>query len=179
MSIYQKLFKVQQEVKAPKNLNNSFGKYKYRSLESILESAKPVLAKYNCGIHFEDEIIFMEGRFYLKATAVFFDAEATAEGQVIKVPSLARESDVKKGMDSAQVTGASSSYARKYAISALLAIDDSKEQVDSSDNSGQLPTLRKGTPSWDNVKKALNEGFTIEQARTKYVISEKLAKELQ
>lgn len=125
MSILEKLAAVQQEVKAPKNLYNSFGDFKYRSAESILEALKPVLAKNNATIILSDSIEEIGGRVYVKATAGFFDLEN--EASRIDVSAFAREPDEKKKMDSAQITGTASSYARKYALNGLLLLDDTKD----------------------------------------------------
>ena len=131
MSVYDKLMKVQQELKAPKNNFNSFGKYKYRSAEDILEAVKPLLAKYKATMFITDDIRAIEGRFYLEATITFVDAET---GEKVVVKALAREQEDKKGMDPAQLTGAVSSYARKYALSGMFAIDDTKD-MDTMNNS--------------------------------------------
>ena len=124
MSILEKLAAVQQEVKAPKNLYNSFGDFKYRSAESILESVKPILAKNNATIILSDSIEEVGGRIYVKATATIYDIE---DGAAASVSAFAREPDEKKKMDSAQITGTASSYARKYALNGLLLLDDTKD----------------------------------------------------
>lgn len=124
MSILEKLAAVQQEVKAPKNLYNSFGDFKYRSAESILESVKPILAKNNATIILSDSIEEVGGRIYVKATATIYDIE---DGAAAGVSAFAREPDEKKKMDSAQITGTASSYARKYALNGLLLLDDTKD----------------------------------------------------
>lgn len=116
------LRKIQIELKAPKNLYNSFGKYSYRSCESILEVVKPLLEKHKANLTLTDAIVPMEGRWYIKATAIF-DSE---EGTVV-TNGWAREPDSKKGMDESQVTGTASSYARKYALNGLFLIDDTKD----------------------------------------------------
>ena len=103
-----KLTQIQSELKAPKNQYNSFGKYKYRNCEDILEAVKPLLAKYDCKLIITDEVINIGTRFYIKATAKFL----SDEGQV-DVSAFAREEESKKGMDGSQVSGAASSYARK------------------------------------------------------------------
>jgi len=124
MSVYLKLMKVQSELKAPKSQTNSFGKYKYRSCEDILEGVKPLLLQNKVLIVINDEIEHIEGRYYVKATATFIDAET---GEKVEVVANAREPENKKGMDESQITGATSSYARKYALNGLLAIDDTKD----------------------------------------------------
>lgn len=124
MSILEKLAAVQQEVKAPKNLYNSFGDFKYRSAESILEAVKPILAKNKATILLSDNIEEVGGRIYVKATATIYDIEG---GAAFFVSAFAREPDEKKKMDSAQITGTASSYARKYALNGLLLLDDTKD----------------------------------------------------
>lgn len=129
-NVYQKLMSVQKDLKAPKNQYNSFGKYRYRSCEDILEGVKPILNQYNCAITLADEIEQIGDRYYVKATATFFDCET---GNAVSNTALARESDDKKGMDASQVTGTASSYARKYALNGLLLIDDTKD-ADTDEN---------------------------------------------
>lgn len=125
MNIYEKLAKIQAELKAPKNQYNSFGGYNYRSFEDILESVKPLAHKYNAVVIVSDELSVKGDRYYVAAHAMLVDTEE--EGQ-ITATAYAREPDTKKGMDSSQITGASSSYARKYALNGLFAIDDTKDK---------------------------------------------------
>lgn len=132
MNIYQKLNKIQTELKAPKGQYNQYGKYKYRNCEDILEALKPLLKETQTAIIINDDIFFKEGRFYIAATVTLYDCEEGQTGS-IKNTAYAREEDSKKGMDGSQVTGASSSYARKYALNGLFAIDDTKD-ADSQDN---------------------------------------------
>jgi hypothetical protein len=117
-----KLTQIQSELKAPKNQYNSFGKYKYRNCEDILEAVKPLLAKYDCKLIISDEVINVGTRFYIKATAKFKSNDG-----VVTVSALAREEESKKGMDGSQVSGAASSYARKYCLNGLFLIDDTKD----------------------------------------------------
>ena len=123
MSIYETLSHIQVELKAPKNLYNSFGKYKYRNAESILEAAKPLCAKHGCTLTVSDEVILIGDRYYIKATATVQDKD----GNAASTTALAREDETKKGMDGAQITGTASSYARKYALNGLFCIDDTKD----------------------------------------------------
>lgn len=132
MSVYEKLLKVQSELKAPKSQYNSFGKYKYRNCEDILEAVKPVAEKYKALVIIGDSLEMIGNRFYIKATAEFIDAET---GEKVVENAYAREEDSKKGMDASQVTGATSSYARKYALNGLLCIDDTKDS--DATNSGK------------------------------------------
>lgn len=124
MSVYEKLMKVQAELKAPKGQYNSFGKYKYRSCEDILEAVKPLNAKHGVVLTVGDEVVEISNRFYVKATATFVDIES---GEKIINTALAREDDAKKGMDGSQITGTASSYARKYCLNGLYCIDDTKD----------------------------------------------------
>ena len=124
--IKNNLSRIQQELKVPKNQYNSFGKYKYRNCEDILEGVKPLLNE-ECDLYFDENIEMIGDRFYVKATAIFEDKNKT-----YKVSSFARESLDKKGMDSAQITGAASSYARKYALNGLFLIDDTKDDLDAN-----------------------------------------------
>lgn len=117
-----KLQLIQQSLKAPKDAHNDFGNYNYRSCESILEALKPLLAKHECSLTLSDEIVHIGGWNYVKSTARITDETYNRE-----VSAFAREQETKKGMDAAQITGAASSYARKYALNGLFAIDDSKD----------------------------------------------------
>lgn len=121
--ILDKLIDVQSELKVPKNQYNSFGKYKYRSVEDIQEAAKPVLKKHGLTLTLTDEAITLDGRFFVKATASICDPE---DGTHHEVSSFAGIDFNKKGMDASQVVGCASSYARKYALNALFLLDDSK-----------------------------------------------------
>lgn len=124
MSIQTKLMNIQHRLNAPKNLYNSYGNYSYRSAEGILEAVKPLLYEYGCTIKFESEIVEVADRIYIYEKAILTDTET---GESIVAGEPAREPDTKKGMDSAQVTGATSSYAKKYALNSLFAIDDNKD----------------------------------------------------
>lgn len=149
MNIYEKLLKAQVELKAPKGQYNSFGKYKYRSCEDILEALKPVLDKLKLTLFISDEIVEVGGSYklekkdetvetvgrkYVKATITLVNIEKPDE--IIKTSALAREEEAKKGMDGSQITGASSSYARKYALNGMFMIDDTKDS-DSTNTHGK------------------------------------------
>ena len=134
MNTLEKLYVVQQQIKAPKGQYNGFGGYKYRNCEDILEAVKPVLDKVKAIIVLSDELVQIGDRYYVKANASFIDIEAT-ESNILSNTAYAREEDTKKGMDGSQITGASSSYARKYALNGLLAIDDTKDS--DTTNKGQ------------------------------------------
>lgn len=125
MNIYEKLLYIQNELKAPKNQFNKFGNYKYRNAEDILEAVKPICLKYKAVINVCDTIIQVGDRYYVQANAIITDVEKPTE--YIENKASAREEENKKGMDSSQVTGATSSYARKYALNGLLCIDDTKD----------------------------------------------------
>ena len=124
-NIYLKLMAIQKELKAPKNLKNSFGNYYYRNAESILEALKPLEVKYKVITVLSDEIVEIGGRVYVKTIASLIDAEN--DNEPLTVTAYAREAETKKGMDDAQVTGATSSYARKYALNGLFLLDDTKD----------------------------------------------------
>ena len=141
MSVYTKLLNVQSELKAPKSQYNSFGKYKYRSCEDILEALKPILNKNKATVIISDDILFVEGRHYIKATVKFIDTE---NGEMVENSALAREDEVKKGMDSSQITGSVSSYARKYALNGMFAIDATKDS-DSTNTHGVEPDKPEST----------------------------------
>lgn len=130
--VYEKLLQIQSKLKAPKGQYNEFGKYKYRSCEDILEALKPLLAEVKAAVTLNDEIVQVGERIYIKATASFIDIE---DKQTITTTAYAREEETKKGMDGSQITGASSSYARKYALNGLFAIDDNKDS-DTTNNQG-------------------------------------------
>ena len=137
MTLKEKLMNIQAELKAPKNLKNTFGGYNYRNAESILEALKPLLVKYKATVTITDTIEVIGDRIYVMAIASIFNAEKTeAEDYPISTTAYAREADSKKGMDDAQVTGATSSYARKYALNGLFLLDDTKD-VDSEEYQAQ------------------------------------------
>lgn len=141
MNLTTKLMHIQTELKAPKNLYNSFGKYKYRNAESILEALKPLEAKYKVAVVIEDQIETVSGRFYIKTFVRLMDCES--EDHIITC-AYAREAETKKGMDEAQVTGATSSYARKYALNALFLLDDTKD-VDTEEYQSQKKESKPAT----------------------------------
>lgn len=124
MSVYEKLMKVQSEIRAPKSNYNSFAKFNYRSLEDITEALKPVLSKHGATIILNDSVEVIGDRHYMKCTATFYDCET---GESISNTSYAREAAEKRGMDEAQVSGMASSYCRKYCLNGLLLLDDVKD----------------------------------------------------
>jgi hypothetical protein len=119
-----KILKIQNELKAPKGQYNSFGKYKYRSCEDILEAVKPLLKENKLIMNITDELVYIGERYYIKATAILTDVE---NGEQFMNVAYAREDESKKGMDGSQITGTASSYARKYALNGLFLIDDTKD----------------------------------------------------
>ena len=123
-NIRQKLQGIQSSLKAPKGQTNKFGGYRYRSAEDILEALKPLLGEWGCSLVIQDEMVEVGGRVYVKATANLIDNETES---VLSTSAFAREAEAKKGMDDAQITGSASSYARKYALNGLFAIDDTKD----------------------------------------------------
>lgn len=124
LGIYEKLSAIQQEIKAPKGQYNSFGKYKYRSCEDILEAVKPICAKHKTTLVLLDSISEINGRFYVTAQAQLHDCESD---NAVTATAYAREPEKKTGMDESQITGTASSYARKYALNGLFCIDDTKD----------------------------------------------------
>lgn len=147
MSVYKKLMDIQNELKSPKSQYNSFGKYNYRSCEDIQESLKPLLVKFGATVFIKDDIVLVDSRYYVKAIVTFVDIET---GNTIESFAYARESEEKKGMDSAQVTGATSSYARKYALNGLFLLDDTKDNDHDSNHQTDVKTEK---PSYDNKEK--------------------------
>lgn len=140
------LQEIQSELKAPKGQRNNFGNYNYRSAEDILEAVKPLLEKHKCALVISDEVLEVGGRLYVRATAMLaFENQPFASAS-----AYAREAEIKKGMDEAQITGSASSYARKYALNGLLAIDDTKD-ADFTNRHG------KDSPATKKVAKNNNE----------------------
>lgn len=138
----KELINIIAELKAPKGQYNSFGKYKYRSCEDILEAVKPLCVKNNVLLTITDDIVLIGDRFYVKATATV----TNLEGASVSASALAREEDTKKGMDGSQVTGASSSYARKYALNGLFCIDDTRD-ADATNTHGKEQAAQQPTPT--------------------------------
>ena len=137
MTFYEKLSDIQMRLKAPKSQYNSFGKYNYRNCEDILEAVKPLLNEHKLYINISDSVESIGGRYYIKAVVTVSDGENSISSQ-----AYAREEESKKGMDGSQVTGASSSYARKYALNGMFAIDDTKDS-DATNTNGKEQTKEK------------------------------------
>lgn len=164
MTITDKLLKIQCELKAPKNQFNSFGKYKYRSLEDITEAVKPLLLVSKCALLINDEIVEVGGRVYVKATATLISGD-----EKIAATAFAREPENKKGMDEAQITGSASSYARKYCLNGLFAIDDTKDadgynNRDDNKSSQRSPSLYNPEHS-DNIGSRASPKITTKQLK--------------
>lgn len=148
MNLTQKLLQIQSELKVPKGQYNSFGKYRYRSGEDILEAVKPVNAKYGLLLHLKDEPVLIGDWHYIKATATITDGKDT-----LSVEAYARESLTKKGMDDSQITGTASSYARKYALNGLYLIDDTKD-ADTDEYQQQQRNQNQGGQQTQQTKMA-------------------------
>jgi hypothetical protein len=166
VNLYQKLLNIQLELKAPKNQYSDFGKYNYRSCEDILEALKPLMVKYEVVLLIEDEVVNIGDRYYIKSTAKFIDAEGDPEG--LTATAYAREDENKAKMDLSQMTGSASSYARKYALNGLFAIDDTKDSdstnthgkedgKDPTENKSQSKPSAKKDNKKDDDKKVIND----------------------
>ena len=180
-SFRQKLIQVQSELKAPKNQKNNFGGYQYRNCEDILESLKPLLLKHDLCMSISDDIIEVGARIYVKATVKVFD---DFNEQIVS--AFAREDEGKKGFDLSQLTGATSSYARKYALNGMFLIDDTKDS-DATNTHGKEESKTPAPPSKSSisdlakVKSALsgaNRASVINQLESMYVITPEEIKEL-
>lgn len=173
----KELILIQSELKAPKNQFNAFGKYKYRSVEDILEALKPLLLKYECTLTIEDEVKEVGGIVFIEATAsIQIDKEGRTEGR--SVTAQAGIDINRKGMDVAQSFGSSSSYARKYALNGLFLIDDTKDPDSTNDHGGKKEELNLAHVKWNGAKDSLANGkVTLEQIKSVYILtsqSEKL-----
>lgn len=156
MNIYQKLLSIQTQLKAPKSQFNAFGKYNYRNCEDILEALKPYLNENKAIVLISDKPLLVGNRIYIEATVKFVDIET---GEMIETTSIAREEETKKGMDSSQITGSASSYARKYALNGMFAIDDTKDS--DTTNKGNDDTKKESKEKIDtkNTDKCTREEY--------------------
>lgn len=154
--IYRKLMEVQRCLKAPKGQYNAFGKYSYRSCEDILDAVKPLLSEQGAALILSDKIECISGRYYVQALARFIDIES---GEEIASAAYAREEEQKKGMDGSQITGASSSYARKYALNGLFCIDDNKDS-DSTNAGQETPGQSPNKGNAETPEQSPNKGNT-------------------
>ena len=176
-----KLVLIQQELKAPKNQRNNFGKYNYRSCEDILEAVKPLANREGCVVTVSDQVILVGDRIYVKATAQITDGN-----KEIETTAFAREPEQQKGMNEAQITGSASSYARKYALNGLFAIDDTKDADATNDHSSKkvkpktAPTskvvLKYGSTEYEGVVKALKDGYKLADIKKKYEVPAEVEK---
>lgn len=178
-NVYQRLSAVQNELKVPKGQKNTFGGYSYRSAEDILEAVKPVLKKHELILTISDELEVRGDRYYIKATArvVCLDfVSSSAIPGLAEAHGYAREEETKKGMDGSQITGAASSYARKYALNGLFNIDDTKDADTDAHHkvTHQEPAKRAETPL---VAKSSGTEPGGELTRAKRAIMEELAKQ--
>ena len=175
----EKLVKIQNEIKAPKNQYNSFGKYKYRNAEDIFEAAKPICFKYGVFLSISDQVIEVAGELFVESTATITDGE-----KVINVKAQAGLDLNRKGMDKAQASGASSSYARKYALGGLFLLDDTKD-ADATNTHGKSapavkPVLVENSEAYLKVVTALKSGkATMSQVESKYTVSAELKNKLK
>jgi len=168
LTFHDKLNRVQVELNCPKNLYNKFGNYKYRNAESILEGVKPLLDEYNLILVINDEPVVIGDRFYIKATAEIGDLNSK-----VNSVAYAREPESKKGMDPSQITGATSSYARKYALNGLLCIDDNQD-ADSMDNSKEGKTTSIAKKISKVVDNDMKEVMKESNLNTANIIKDKL-----
>lgn len=150
MTIHEKMMKIQTTLKAPKNLFNSFGNYKYRNAEGILEAVKPLLAENKLSMYISDDVQAVNDRVYVKATVSIFDIET---GESVMATASAREALNKKGMDDSQITGTASSYARKYALNGIFLLDDTKD----ADENQKERTARANKQEQEKNKEKLEQ----------------------
>lgn len=165
MEAYKALLLIQSELKAPKGQYNSFGKYNYRSCEDIVEALKPLLSKTNTVLIVNDKITMVGDRYYIEAKAKLISVD---EGSSVESTAYAREDEQKSGMSLSQVTGATSSYARKYALNGLLAIDDTKD----ADSVEDKPLPQNTAYNWKTLKTRAVQGGVTEEALKDYLKNE-------
>lgn len=166
MNIYEKLMNIQEKLNVPKNQLNKFGGYNFRSCEDILEAVKPLLKENKLALQISDEIVPLGDRYYVRATATLVDVEnPNEEIKSIKNVGYAREEENKKGMDASQVTGATSSYARKYALNGLFCIDDTKDP-DTNEYQNQQRNYQNNKTN-NQVVKQNNQPKIITEAQRK------------
>jgi hypothetical protein len=167
----KELILIQNELKAPKNQFNAFGKYKYRNCEDILEALKPLLLKYECTLTMEDEVKEVGGIVFIETTvSIQIDKEGRTEGRA--VTAQAGIDINRKGMDVAQSFGSSSSYARKYALNGLFLIDDTKDPDSTNDHGGKKEELTPSHVKWQGAKDSLTNGkVSMEQIKSVYILT--------
>ena len=179
VNVYKKLLEVQSRLKAPKLQNNKFGGYKYRSCEDILEAVKPILKEVGATIKLSDEMTMVGERYYIRATALFIDTESGAN---ISNNAYAREEEMLKGMTGAQITGTASSYARKYALNGLLAIDDTKDadtdefgnivNGNTNNNTNNKPTPKFVKCTDKQIEEAIKLGVDVQGMMTYFQVKD-------
>jgi len=179
MEIKQALALIQKELKADKNQFNSFGNYKYRSCEDILKALKPLLDKTGTILILNDEVVNIGNRYYVKALATLQSVDKETS---ICSTAYAREEEIKKGMDGSQITGASSSYARKYALNGLFGIDDTKDsdKTNKGLSGASRPLKTPSTSNFDKAKSVIektDDAITLGEAMDKIVTSDKYTDE--
>ena len=157
----KELLNIQTKLKAPKNLYNSFGKYKYRNFEGICEAVKPYLAEEGCTLVISDEVVQVGERYYIKATATL----ANSTGEQTSVSAYAREALDKKGMDDSQITGTASSYARKYCLNGLFLLDDTKD-ADTDEYKKEADTKAEMAKAEEEEPKKATDLINYAQAET-------------
>lgn len=157
---------IQTELNAPKSQYNKFGNYAYRSCEDILQALKPLLSKYCCSLVMRDEIKLIGDRYYVEAEVTLYASDGTS----ISARALARESEQKKGMDASQITGSTSSYARKYALNGLFAIDDNKD-ADTNEIHNQSKTTPNNAPRPKTISVGKFKGMSFDQVDYNELIS--------
>ncbi len=158
------LQKIQQQLKVPKNQYNNFGGYHYRSLEDILDAVKPLLAEYDVSLRMMDDPINVGGQVFIRAQAILADADGNV---IASATAVARHADSRKGMDDSQITGATSSYARKYCLNGLFAIDDTKDADAVNTHGKQGNTKMPQSPHMTNA-----EGQRIKRAREECALTQ-------
>lgn len=176
MNLTEKLVEVQSRMKAPKNLRNNFGGYNYRNAEQIFEAFKPYGNELKLVLTVSDDLVQVGSAVYIKAVATITDAEKPSD--MITVTAYAKEPDNKKGMDSAQITGASSSYARKYALNGLFLLDDTKDpdsEEYARENKGRAEQQKKAAAAEDN---SIKSKIVLEMKRKGYAVSKKALEQL-
>lgn len=180
LTFQERLVKVQSELKAPKGQFNSFGKYAYRSCEDILESVKPLLARYGLALKLSDSIEELGGVLFANARATVWDADGTSA----EVTAQAGIDVSKKGMDLSQTFGSASSYARKYALNGLFLIDDTKD-ADATNTHGSDAAVKAGKPvlpksgtKFNEAKKFLAGGGSIDAIKNKYQVTKEVEQAL-
>lgn len=162
MAIHEKLLKIQSSISVPKSQYNKFGNFEYRSCEDILSALKPLLTQNKCTVTVNDDLVLIGERYYIKSTATLIDCES---GESISNESYAREEESKKGMDSSQITGTASSYARKYALNGLLLLDDVKD-ADSNESQQQGRNTKSDKSQQQNQNIGSNKGQQQNQTKT-------------